>query len=223
MPHKGAPGGAPLEVRLNDGEWYSGRLLERVPRTDPPRWRVQFDDGERRDDAWLANPNSPVLVGGARVEVEFDGTWYGGMLVQLVRESELWGVAFDNGDWAEDVRLGDPDARYVLSGRVCPKSPDFGGGGDGGWKRKGGGDGGETGERVGGKVPERGPAAGEIVTRENVLAVLTVAPTAAREVASLLGIHKKMANSFLYSLEHAGKAARSTKGSGPPLWAIVWW
>jgi len=34
--------------------------------------------------------------------------------VELVRGSAEWGVAFDDGDWAEDVRLGDPDVRNVV-------------------------------------------------------------------------------------------------------------
>ena len=41
--------GAVLEVRFADELWYRGRLLERVAGTKPPRWRVQFDDGELRD------------------------------------------------------------------------------------------------------------------------------------------------------------------------------
>ena len=51
------------------------------------------------------------------MEVRFDGEWCRGRLVELVSESDVWGVAFDDGDWAEDVRLGDPDVRCVFAGR----------------------------------------------------------------------------------------------------------
>jgi uncharacterized Zn-finger protein len=61
------------------------------------------------------------------VEVHCDGSWYRGRLVELIKGS-VWGVAFEDGDWAEDVRLGDPDVRYI-SGEVE-------GGGQTGRKRK---------------------------------------------------------------------------------------
>ena len=61
------------------------------------------------------------------MEVRFDGEWYRGRLVELVSGSDVWGVAFDDGDWAEDVRLEDPDVRYV-----------FAGGGVGGGRSEGG-------------------------------------------------------------------------------------
>jgi DNA-directed RNA polymerase subunit RPC12/RpoP len=120
MPPTGAPGGATLEVLFADGVWYRGRLLARVPRTDPPRWRVHFEDGETREDILLASSYSPVRFDasayGARVEVRFGGEWYRGRLVELLRGSEAWGVEFDDGDWVEDVRLGDPGVRYVFAG-----------------------------------------------------------------------------------------------------------
>ena len=116
-----------------DGVWYRGRLVARVPHTDPPRWRVHFEDGETRDDILLASPYSPVRFDasayGARVEVRFGGEWYRGRLVELLRGSEAWGVEFEDWDWAEDVRLGDPGVRYVFSlGEE--------GGGGGGTKRE---------------------------------------------------------------------------------------
>ena len=102
--------GAVLEVRFADGVWYRGRLLGRVAGTKLPRWRVQFDDGELRDDIWLANPEAPVRFDagayGSTVEVLVAGEWRRGRLVKLVRGGEQWGVAFEDGDWAQDVRLG---------------------------------------------------------------------------------------------------------------------
>ena len=60
---------------------------------------------------------------GAVLEVRFaDGVWYRGRLVELVSGSDVWGVAFEDGDWAEDVRLGDPDVRYEgLSSTGVPR------------------------------------------------------------------------------------------------------
>ena len=37
--------------------------------------------------------------------------------MELVRGGQQWGVAFEDGDWVEDVRLGDPDVRSVFAGR----------------------------------------------------------------------------------------------------------
>jgi uncharacterized C2H2 Zn-finger protein len=113
--------GAAVEVQFADGVWYRGRLVERVARSKPPRWLVQFDDGELMDDIRLGDPEDPVRFDagayGSTVEVRFDGEWYRGRLVELVSGSDVWGVAFEDGDWAEDVRLGDPDVRYVLARR----------------------------------------------------------------------------------------------------------
>ncbi|KAJ1493849.1 hypothetical protein T484DRAFT_1928220 [Baffinella frigidus] len=113
--------GALLEVRLEDGVWYRGRLVERVAGTKPPRWRVQFDNGDTRSDIRLGDPLAPVRFDagtyGATVEVRLAyGEWYRGKLVELVRGSEQWGVAFEDGDWAEDVRLGDPGVRFTGAG-----------------------------------------------------------------------------------------------------------
>jgi len=134
--------GAALEVRFADGVWYRGRLVERVTGTEPPTWRVQFDDGELRDDIRLANSphDAPVRFDdgacGATVEVRCaDGAWRRGRLVELVRGGEQWGVAFEDGDWAEDVRLGGPDVRFVFAeggaGRGEKRGRE-GGAGDGG-------------------------------------------------------------------------------------------
>ena len=54
---------------------------------------------------------------GSTVEVRFAGEWRRGRLVELERGGEQWGVAFEDGGWAEDVRLGDVDVRYVFAGR----------------------------------------------------------------------------------------------------------
>ena len=32
--------------------------------------------------------------------------------MELIEGSVVWGVAFEDGEWAEDVRLGDPDVQY---------------------------------------------------------------------------------------------------------------
>jgi len=116
---KGA--GAAVEVRFADGVWNRGKLVERVavPMV-PKRWKVQFDNGEVRDDIWLANLDAPVRFDastyGSTVEVRFAGRWRRGRLVELVSGSDLWGVAFEDGDWAEDVRVDSPDVRYVFAG-----------------------------------------------------------------------------------------------------------
>ena len=45
--------------------------------TRPPRWRVQFDDGETRENIWLANPKTPVRfdpsANGFKVKARVDG------------------------------------------------------------------------------------------------------------------------------------------------------
>ena len=109
--------GAVVEVRFADNVWYRGHLVKRIPGVDPPRWRVRFDDGEVRDDICLDSKHTPVRFDAAAyyavVEVQYDGSWYRGRLVELIKGSVVWGVAFENGDWAEDVRLGDPDVRYI--------------------------------------------------------------------------------------------------------------
>ena len=110
--------GAEVEVQLADGVWKRGRLVERVVGTKPPRWRVQFEDGVARGDVRIGDKATPVRFDagayGARVEVRVAGGWCGGRLVELVRESDVWGVAFDDGDWTEDVRLEDANVRYAF-------------------------------------------------------------------------------------------------------------
>ena len=112
--------GAAVEVRFADGVWYCGRLVQRIPGAKPPRWRVRFDDGEVRDDICLDSEHTPVRFDSAAyhaiVEVQYDGSWYRGRLVELIKGSVVWGVAFEDGDWAEDVRLGDPDVRCISGG-----------------------------------------------------------------------------------------------------------
>ena len=133
--------GAILEVRFADGVWHRGRLVEQVAGTEPPQWRVQFDDGERRDDIRLANPESPV---------RFDASVFGA--------SDPWGCTCGDGGWAQDVRPGDPDVRYVFAGqggagagRVREGgSGDDVGKGDGTESRQRGGTGSREGDRSGG-------------------------------------------------------------------------
>ena len=47
-----------VEVLFADGCWYRGRLVHVVAGTH--RWRVQFDDGELREDVRMDNPLAPV-------------------------------------------------------------------------------------------------------------------------------------------------------------------
>jgi uncharacterized Zn-finger protein len=109
-----------VEVRFADGVWYRGRLVKRIIGAKPPRWRVRFDDGEVRDDICLDSAHTPVRFDAATcyaaVEMQYDGSWYRGRLVELIKGSMVWGVAFEDGDWAEDVRLGDTDVRYISAG-----------------------------------------------------------------------------------------------------------
>ena len=135
--------GAVVEVQLADGLWHRGRLVERVAGTESPRWKVQFDSGLLRDDIRIGDPAAPVRFDaaayGARVDVRVAGGWCGGRLVELMKGSDRWGVAFEDGDWAEDVRLGDPDVRYVFAGPGSGKrgrEEDVGGGGEGNASRK---------------------------------------------------------------------------------------
>ena len=60
--------GAAVKVRFADSQGVAGRaghrgkVVERVAGTEPPRWRVQFDDGGARENIWLANPKTPVRL-----------------------------------------------------------------------------------------------------------------------------------------------------------------
>ena len=81
--------GAVVEVRFADGVWYRGRLVKRIIGAKPPRWRVRFDDGEVRDDICLDSAHTPVRFDAATcyaaVEMQYDGSWYRGRLVELSR------------------------------------------------------------------------------------------------------------------------------------------
>ena len=71
MPREGVErvaGGTVVEVRFADGIWYRGKLVERMTGSKSPRWRVQFDDGELRDD---------IRLGSLTVPVRFDASAYG--------------------------------------------------------------------------------------------------------------------------------------------------
>ena len=92
--------GAAVEVRFAERQgvtgraWHRGRLVERVAGTKPPRWRVQYDDGEERHNIWLANPKAPVrfdaIEYGSTVEFRVAGEWRRGRLVELVMGKQ-WG------------------------------------------------------------------------------------------------------------------------------------
>jgi len=129
--------GTAVEVRIADGVWRRGRL-ERVAGTEPPRWTVQFDDGEARHDIRLGGTEAPVRFDASAdespVEVRFDGEWRRGSMVGLVRGGDVWGMAFEDGEWAEDVSINSPDVRHVFAGRgakLGEKRARGGGAGDG--------------------------------------------------------------------------------------------
>ena len=48
--------------------------------------------------------------------MQYDGSWYRGRPVELIKGSMVYGVAFEDGDWAQEVRLGDTDVRYISAG-----------------------------------------------------------------------------------------------------------
>ena len=93
---------------------------------------MRFDDGEVRDDICLDSAHTPVRFDAAAyhavVEVQYDGSWYRGRLVKLIKGSVVWGVAFEDGDWAEDVRLG-IRMRHIRKGSRCGQAKS----GSGGW------------------------------------------------------------------------------------------
>jgi DNA-directed RNA polymerase subunit RPC12/RpoP len=109
-----------VEAQYADGVWCRRRLVKRIPGAVPSRWRVRFDDCEVRDDICLDSEHTPVRFDAsayhAVVDVQYDGSWHRGRLVELIKGSVVWGVAFEDGDWAEDVRLGDPEVRYISRG-----------------------------------------------------------------------------------------------------------
>ena len=113
--------GAAVEVQLTDGVWRRGNLAGRLAGHCPPRWKVQLDDGTLTE-IHLENPEAPNSLlrfdaGAFRSDVEVRvGGIAGcrrGRLVELVRGSDRWGVAFEDGSWAEDVRLGEKDVQYA--------------------------------------------------------------------------------------------------------------
>ena len=110
-----------MEVQITDGVWRRGSLAERIGGQGRPRWRVQFDDGELREID-LENPEAPAArlrfdasAFRSNVEVRIGGIagFRRGRLVELVRGSDRWGVAFEDGGWAEDVRLAEKDVQYA--------------------------------------------------------------------------------------------------------------
>ena len=128
--------GAAVEVRFSDGVWRHGRLLQRVAGTEPPRWKVQFDDGQARDDISIADPVTPLRFDagayGSTVEVRVAGEWRRGRLVELVKGGDVWGVAFEDGGWVEDVLINSPDVRYAFTGRGARLGEKRGRGGNAG-------------------------------------------------------------------------------------------
>ena len=110
-----------MEVQLTDGVWRRGNLTGRLAGHCPPRWKVQLDDGTLTE-IHLENPEAPNSLlrfdaGAFRSDVEVRiGGIAGcrrGRLVELVRGSDRWGVAFEDGGWAEDVRLGEKEVKYA--------------------------------------------------------------------------------------------------------------
>ena len=88
--------GAALEVRFADGVWYCGRLIKQIPGANPLRWRVRFGDGEVRDDICLDCAHTPMCFDAAAyhavVEVQYNGSWFRGRLVELIKGIVEWGV-----------------------------------------------------------------------------------------------------------------------------------
>ena len=196
--------GAAVEVRFADRQgvagraWHRGRLVERVAGTEPPRWRVQFDDGEARDNIWLANPKTPVRfdpsANGFKVEARVDGEWRRGRLVYLLRGGEQWGVAFEDGSWAEDVTLGDADS---MGNMADLRRPFFAGGGAG----------------LGGK-PEYatdGVSHFEYVNKEWVGNGTIMTGAGATVEVRLHPVHKKW---------HRGRLVERVAGSKPSRWKV---
>ena len=56
----------------------------------------------------------------AVVELQCDGSWYRGRLVELINRIVAWGIESEDGDWAEEVRLG--DCRYPTLACTCGTS-----------------------------------------------------------------------------------------------------
>ena len=132
--------GAKIYV-LRNGSWKTGRLLGKDNTTqegEPPWWRTQFDDENKIRCVKLCEKNpgsypfrqspsvrfdrSAYMSEVSTVEVRYynDGieTWYAGRLVELVKRSDTWGVAFEGGDWSEDVRVTDACFRHMTKKKV---------------------------------------------------------------------------------------------------------
>ncbi|KAJ1492332.1 hypothetical protein T484DRAFT_1771639, partial [Baffinella frigidus] len=125
-------------------------LVERVAGTKPQRWKVQFDDGEARDDTTLGSKETPVRFDasafGKTVEVLVAREWRRGRLVELVRGSAQWGVVFEDGSWV-------PEPHVLRQGIKSPVVAEAAGAGLGGKRGRvddaGGGEGQEPKKRVG--------------------------------------------------------------------------
>jgi len=68
---------------------------------------VRFDDGEVRDDICLDSAHTLVRFDAAAyhavLEVQYDGSW-SRKAGAMIKGSVVWGVAFEDGNWAEDMR-----------------------------------------------------------------------------------------------------------------------
>jgi hypothetical protein len=86
------------------GRSCGGRLLKRAK---SPRCRVRFDDDEVCDDICLDSAHTLVRFDAAAyhavLEVQYDGSW-SRKAGAMIKWSVVWGVAFEDGNWAEDVR-----------------------------------------------------------------------------------------------------------------------
>lgn len=83
-----------IEARFADGGWCRGRLVRRIPGANPPRRSVR-SKGEEYDDICLDGSSMLVRFDAAAyctiMEVERNGTWHRGKLVELIKGSIVCG------------------------------------------------------------------------------------------------------------------------------------
>jgi hypothetical protein len=185
--------------------------MQQLPDTEPPKWKVLFDDGKTRDDVWLGNPDGQVRfdVYGATVEVRCDSEWRRGRLVQLMLGSAEWGVAFENGSWAENVALGGSEVRYVFSRKR--KKEEYAGRSGGGAARKRAGT--EIDHLAGAGAAGRVHGSGEVAEAHQG-ATRGGAPLEAASRATLLGEGEALPGEKPYVCDTCGKAFTTSGDRG---------
>ena len=125
-------------MRFQDEKWHLVSLVKRtegMEHTQKPRWTAEFESGETREDIYLGAGDDcvrfpPRLVGSrveARTTGKHNGEWYSGewcagrvVLIdsstgcEYNHTSEAVCILYNNQDWEEGRRFGDPDLRFVL-------------------------------------------------------------------------------------------------------------